>query len=123
EYEAKALGADERRRRLEYELFEEVRRTVAARATELLATARALARLDVFASLAEVAHARGHVRPVVDRDDALTIVEGKHPVLEARLGSPVTPNDLALDRGAPIVILTGPTMAGRTLSLSRAARD
>ena len=121
EYEAKALGADERRRRLEYELFEEVRRTVAARATELLATARALARLDVFASLAEVAHARGHVRPVVDRDDALTIVEGKHPVLEARLGSPVTPNDLALDRDARVVILTGPNMAGKSVYLRQTA--
>jgi DNA mismatch repair protein MutS len=121
EYEAKALGADERRRRLEYELFEEVRRTVAARATELLATARALARLDVFASLADVAHARGHARPVVDRDDALTIVEGRHPVLEARLGSPVTPNDLALDRDARIVILTGPNMAGKSVYLRQTA--
>src|SRR5439155_9900691 len=51
EYEAKALGADERCRRLEYELFEDVRRRVAARAEELLVTARALGRLDVFASL------------------------------------------------------------------------
>jgi DNA mismatch repair protein MutS len=121
EYEAKALGADERRRRLEYELFEEVRRTVAARAAELLTTARALARLDVFASLAEVAHTRGHARPVVDRDDALTIVEGRHPVLEARLGSPVTPNDLALDRDARIVILTGPNMAGKSVYLRQTA--
>ena len=121
EYEAKALGADERRRRLEYELFEEVRRTVAARAAELLTTARALARLDVFASLAEVAHTRGHVRPVVDRDEALTIVEGRHPVLEARLGSPVTPNDLALDRDARIVILTGPNMAGKSVYLRQTA--
>src|SRR5205823_2506470 len=70
EYEAKALGADERRRKLEYELFDEVRRQVAARASELLTTARALARLDALASLAEVAHARGHVRPVVDRGEA-----------------------------------------------------
>src|SRR2546427_48163 len=73
EYEAKALGADERRRRLEYELFDEVRRQVAARASELLTTARALARLDALAALAEGAHARGHVRPVVDRGEALTI--------------------------------------------------
>jgi len=121
EYEAKALGADERRRRLEYELFEEVRRTVAARAAELLTTARALARLDVFASLAEVAHTRGHVPPIVDRDEALTIVEGRHPVLEARLGSPVTPNDLALDGDARIVILTGPNMAGKSVYLRQTA--
>src|SRR5438093_723431 len=121
EYEAKALGADERRRRLEYELFEDVRRRVAARTDELLATARALARLDVFASLAEVAHVRRHVRPLVDHGDALAIVEGRHSVLEARAGHPVTPNDLALDRDARIVILTGPNMSGKSVYLRQTA--
>jgi DNA mismatch repair protein MutS len=117
EYEAKALGADERRRRLEYELFEEVRRTVAARADELMKTARAVAGLDVFASLGEVAHRRGHVRPIVDDGPALTIVEGRHPVLEARAGTPVTPNELALDHDARIIILTGPNMSGKSVYL------
>src|SRR6266850_204123 len=100
---------------------EYVRRRVAARAGELLATARALARLDVFASLAEVAHARGHVRPLVDRGNTLAIVEGRHPVLEARAGTPVTPNDLALDRDARIVILTGPNMSGKSVYLRQTA--
>jgi DNA mismatch repair protein MutS len=117
EYEAKVLGADERRRRLEYELFDDVRRRVAERAPELLVTARALARLDVVAALAEVAHARGHVRPVVDRGDTLAIVDGRHPVLEARPAEPVTPNDLALDAEARIVILTGPNMSGKSVYL------
>ena len=117
EYEAKVLGADERRRRLEYELFDDVRRRVAGHAVTLLATARALARLDVFAALAEVAHVRGHVRPVVDRGDALLITEGRHPVLEARAEAPVTANDLALDDAARIVILTGPNMAGKSVYL------
>ena len=117
DYEGKALGADERRRRLEYELFEDVRHRVAARAEDLLTTARALARLDVFAALGEVAQCRGHVRPVVDDSDALTIVEGRHPVLEARAGTPVTPNDLALDGQTRIVILTGPNMSGKSIYL------
>ncbi|OGK84803.1 MAG: hypothetical protein A2050_03785, partial [Candidatus Rokubacteria bacterium GWA2_73_35] len=117
EYEARALGADERRQRLELELFEDVRRRVAARAPELLVTARALARLDTLGALAEVAHVRGHVRPVVDRSDALQIVEGRHPVLEARAGTPVTPNDVALDGEARIVILTGPNMSGKSVYL------
>src|SRR3989475_720048 len=121
EYEAKALGADERRRRLEYELFDEVRRQVAARASELLTTARALARLDALAALAEVAHARGHVRPVVDRGEALTIADGRHPVLEARPGVVVTPNDLAQDGAGPIVILTGPNMSGKSVYLRQTA--
>ena len=117
EYEARALGADERRQRLEQTLFEDVRGRVAARAPELLATARALARLDVLAALAEVAHVRGHARPAVDRSDALQIVEGRHPVLEARAGTPVTPNDVALDGEARIVILTGPNMSGKSVYL------
>jgi DNA mismatch repair protein MutS len=117
EYEAKVLGAEERRRRLEYELFDEVRSHVAAQAAALLATARALAILDVAAGLAEVAHGRGHVRPTLATDGTLEIVEGRHPVLEARSGLPVTPNDLALDGEARLVILTGPNMAGKSVYL------
>ncbi len=120
-YEGKVLGADERRRRIEYELFERVRRRVADEAGPLLATARALARLDVLAALAEVAHARGHARPTVDRSDALVVVEGRHPVLEARPGAVVTPNDLELDSAARIVILTGPNMAGKSVYLRQVA--
>jgi DNA mismatch repair protein MutS len=117
EYEAKVLGAEERRRRLEYALFDELRGRVAVRAAELLATARALATLDVSAALAEVAHARGHVRPAIEDSAALEIVEGRHPVLEARSGLPVTPNDLALDGEARVVILTGPNMSGKSVYL------
>jgi len=117
EYETKVLGAEERRRRLEYELFEDVRRRVAAEAGPLLATARALARLDVLLALAEVAHLRGHVRPVVDAGDRIEIVDGRHPVLEARSAEPVTPNDLTLDGDARIVILTGPNMSGKSVYL------
>jgi DNA mismatch repair protein MutS len=117
EYEAKVLGAEERRRRLEYQLFDDLRRHVAARAPELLTTARALATLDLAAALAEVAHTRGHVRPVISEDGTLEIVEGRHPVLEARSGQPVTPNDLALDDDARVVILTGPNMAGKSVYL------
>jgi DNA mismatch repair protein MutS len=117
EYESKVLGAEERRRRLEYDLFDELRGRVAACAGELLATARALATLDVLAALAEVAHTRGHVRPVIEEGGGLAIVEGRHPVLEARSGLPVTPNDLALDDEARVVILTGPNMAGKSVYL------
>ena len=120
ECETRVLGADERRRRLEHELFEDVRQRVAARAIDLLKTARAVARLDVLAALAEVAHVRGHVRPVVTQGGAIRIVDGRHPVLEARRGEPVTANDLQLDDAARIVILTGPNMAGKSVYLRQA---
>ena len=117
EYEGKVLGAEERRRRLEYELFDELRGRVAARAADLLGTARALALLDVTAALAEVAHGRGHVRPRIEAGGVLEIVEGRHPVLQARSGLPVTANDLSLDDEARVVILTGPNMAGKSVYL------
>jgi DNA mismatch repair protein MutS len=120
EYEGKVLGAEDRQRRLEYELFEDVRRQVAARAAELSTTARAIGRLDVVAALAEVAHLRGHVRPRVDRGSRLEILDGRHPVLEARSRGPVTPNDLSLDDASRIVILTGPNMAGKSVYLRQA---
>ncbi len=82
-----------------------------------MTTARTLARLDVLLGLAEVAHFRGHVRPVVDAGDRIEIVDGRHPVLEARSTEPVTPNDLALDAEARVVILTGPNMSGKSVYL------
>ena len=121
EYESRILGAEERRRRLEQQLFEDVRRRAAAEAPVLGTTARAVARLDVLAALAEVAHRRGHVRPVVDRSSSLAIVDGRHPVLEARAGQPVTPNDVALDDEARVVILTGPNMSGKSVYLRQVA--
>jgi DNA mismatch repair protein MutS len=117
EHEATVLGAEERRKRLEYELFEDVRRRVAERSADLLRTARALGRLDVIGTLAEVAHLRGHVRPIVDRSETLSIVDGRHPVLEARAGTPVTPNDVSLDGDTRVVILTGPNMSGKSVYL------
>src|SRR5439155_416639 len=86
EAEAKVLGAEERIRRLEYELFEQVRDAVAARAEDLIRTARAIGRLDVLAALAEVAHARGHVRPVVETASILHNVTPRSLVLLDEVG-------------------------------------
>jgi DNA mismatch repair protein MutS len=121
EHEAKVLGAEERARRLEYELFVGVRNAVATEAPDLMRTARAVALLDALAGLAEVAHTRGHVRPLVDDGTALEIVDGRHPVLEAQAARQVTPNDLALDDAATVVILTGPNMSGKSVYLRQTA--
>jgi DNA mismatch repair protein MutS len=122
ECESRALGADERIGRLELELFAEVRAQVAARAQDLLATARALATADALISLAEVAHERGHVRPQVDDSASLEIADGRHPVLELRPDPPFTPNDVALDPSAcQVVILTGPNMSGKSVFMRQTA--
>ncbi|MGH7398537.1 MAG: DNA mismatch repair protein MutS, partial [Candidatus Rokuibacteriota bacterium] len=121
EYESRVLGAEERIGRLEFELFGQVRAEVAREAARLLRTARAVGSLDALASLAEVAHERGYVRPEVDDGLALEIVDGRHPVLEAG-GSPFTPNDVALDpAGCQIMILTGPNMSGKSVFMRQVA--
>ena len=121
EYESRVLGAEERIGRLEFELFGQVRAEVAAQAGPLLRTARAVGSLDALASLAEVAHQRGYVRPEVDEGFALEIVDGRHPVLEAA-GTPFTPNDVSLDPArCQIMILTGPNMSGKSVFMRQVA--
>jgi DNA mismatch repair protein MutS len=122
EYESRVLGAEERIARLEFELFAEVRAQVAARADELLKTARAVGALDALAGLADLAHERGHVRPEVDDALTLDVEDGRHPVLEAPGAAPFTPNDAHLDPAAcQIVILTGPNMSGKSVFMRQTA--
>jgi DNA mismatch repair protein MutS len=122
QHEGKVLGAEERIIRLEVELFEEVRATVARQAPALIATARAVAEADVLAGLAEVAHRRGHLRPLVDAGRTIRIVDGRHPVLETLGDRPFVPNDLTLDaEETQLVILTGPNMSGKSTFMRQAA--
>ncbi|MDR7535256.1 MAG: DNA mismatch repair protein MutS [Armatimonadota bacterium] len=121
--EAQILGAEERTRDREYELFVALRDAVAARAEALLATAAALAEADALLSLAEVAERYGYVRPDVVEEPVLEIRGGRHPVVERLLeGERFVPNDLVLrveDRA--ILIVTGPNMAGKSTLLRQAA--
>jgi DNA mismatch repair protein MutS len=122
EYEGRVLGAEERMAKLELELFQEVRAAVAAEAPALLRTARAVGTLDALASLGEIAHERGYVRPQVDDGRVLDIVEGRHPVLESGGERPFTPNDLHLDPDREqVMILTGPNMSGKSVFMRQAA--
>ncbi|MGH7899551.1 MAG: DNA mismatch repair protein MutS [Candidatus Binatia bacterium] len=123
EYEAKVLGADDRLKKIEAELFDELVKSVAARLPELTATARALGELDCLRSLAEVAVRGRYVRPMLDSSSALEIREGRHPVVERTLpAGRFVPNDAELDPDrAQIVILTGPNMAGKSTYLRQNA--
>ena len=122
EHESRVLGAQERIARLEYQLFLEIRAQVAAHAEELLRTARAVGQLDALASLAELGHERGHVRPLVDDSLGIEISDGRHPVLEVVADTPFTPNDTSLDPAScQIVILTGPNMSGKSVFMRQTA--
>jgi DNA mismatch repair protein MutS len=123
EYEEKVLGAEERIADLEYLLFQELRELVAAEGERIARTADRLAVLDVLAALAELAHERSYCRPLVDDGDNITILEGRHPVIEAMgLGERFVPNDVALDNGENrILIITGPNMAGKSTFMRQVA--
>ena len=123
DYEAKILGADERRVALEQTLFSSLRDEVGAAASRVLALAGRVAAADVVAALAEQAHRHGFCRPVVDDSEVLELYDSRHPVVErlAATGGFV-PNDLHLDtEHEQILIVTGPNMAGKSTLIRQAA--
>jgi len=124
EYEAQVLGAEEKIVELEYRLFCEVRDEVARHyASRLQDIARAVAHLDVFAGLAEVALQQGYVRPEVHDKDTLSITNGRHAVVEnLQTGTRFVPNDTYLDTGTTrLHIITGPNSAGKSTYLRQVA--
>ena len=122
EYEALVLGADERIGDLEHALFKEVLASLHNDGERMLRTARALAALDVAASLAEVSARHGYVRPEIHAGDELQIEAGRHPVVEMSHSEAFVPNDVHLDlEQRQIAILTGPNMAGKSTYLRQVA--
>jgi DNA mismatch repair protein MutS len=121
EYEALVLNAEERIAELEAQLFRQVCQEVAQESPKLMATASALAELDVYASLAEVAERNGYVRPVVDESDEIHIIEGRHPVVELTISEPFVPNDVHLTPEERILVITGPNMSGKSTYIRQVA--
>jgi DNA mismatch repair protein MutS len=122
EYESLILNAEERIVELETTLFKEVCAQIAGAAPRLLATARAIAEVDVYSSLAEVAMRYRYVRPQLTDRDALCIVAGRHPVVELTLkDEPFVPNDVTLSDTELIHIITGPNMSGKSTFLRQVA--
>jgi len=123
EMEGKILGADDKAKALEYELFLKVRATVIAQSAGIQQTAAALAQLDVLAGFAELARHQNYCRPVMTPAGPIEIVEGRHPVLEQTLVEDrFVPNDTTL--AAPdqlVLIITGPNMAGKSTYIRQVA--
>jgi DNA mismatch repair protein MutS len=117
------LAAEDRANDLEYDLFVDLRRQVAAQSDRLLAAARVLAELDVLAALAEAAARYGYVRPEVTGERVLDIRAGRHPVVEQALpgGVPFVPNDVRLGNDERLLIITGPNMAGKSVLVRQVA--
>ena len=123
EYESLILNAQDRISELEGALFRQVCQQVAGYAEPILRTARAIANIDVFASLAEVASRYGYVRPALDEGDEVLIRQGRHPVVERMLPpGDFVANDTGLSSGGEqLIILTGPNMAGKSTYIRQVA--
>ena len=118
EYEAKVLGAEERIAGREGELVDALRRGVALAIGRIQQTAGLLARLDVWAGLADLAHRDAYVRPEVNDGFVIHLEGSRHPVVERMMPREAfIPNDVLLDEAARIIVLTGPNMAGKSTLL------
>ena len=118
EMEGKILGAEERAKALEIQIFQSLRADVLDQVLPLQETAAAAGGVDALASLAETARLFGYARPVVEDSPVLEISEGRHPVLDQRAGESFVPNDTLLDaEGKRMGIITGPNMAGKSTYL------
>jgi DNA mismatch repair protein MutS len=118
EYETRVLHAEERIREIEGRLFAEVCRQVNAGRAELISAADAVARLDCAAALAEAAARNDYVRPELTEETALDIREGRHPVVERFLEEErFVPNDIRLEPGEIVRVITGPNMSGKSTYL------
>jgi DNA mismatch repair protein MutS len=123
EYESLILNAQERLAELESTIYRQVLGQVGLAAERILETASAVAQLDVFSSLGEVAVRSGYVRPELNEGNVISISNGRHPVVERMLdGESFIPNDTYLsNEDAQMIILTGPNMAGKSTYLRQVA--
>ena len=109
--------------KLETELFQVLRLRVAQESDKIQRVASAIALIDVLQSLAETARLQGYYRPTVDESRLLTIVEGRHPVVESVVGKETfIPNDTLLDGNQErMMLITGPNMAGKSTYIRQVA--
>ena len=123
EVEQKIIGAQEQSVRLEMQLFSEIRDRIAERIGSIQRTAQALKELDVFQSLSRVASENHYIRPNITSDGSLSIVEGRHPVVERNMkDGEFIPNDTVLDCDENrMMIITGPNMAGKSTYMRQVA--
>ena len=123
ELEDVILGAEDKLYALEYDLYCQIRDTIASHVQRIKTTAKAVAKTDVFTSLAFVADHNSFVRPMINEEGKINIKDGRHPVVEQMISHDMfVANDTLLDNGANrISIITGPNMAGKSTYMRQTA--
>lgn len=123
ELEDMILGAEDKLYALEYELYSEVRERIAGEVVRIQKTAKAIAQIDVFTSMAYVAERNNFVRPSINEKGVIDIKNGRHPVVEKMIPNEMfIANDTYLDdKKNRISIITGPNMAGKSTYMRQTA--
>src|SRR3990172_6512750 len=123
EYEDKILGAEEKIKNIEYQIFEEIRKRVAEEGKRILKMAGIISEIDVLSTLSEVASRDDYTCPDINEGDTIEIIDGRHPILEKIIeGERFVPNDTCLDsHNNQIMIITEPNMAGKTTYMRQTA--
>ena len=123
ELEDTILGAEDRLTSLEYELFRDVRKQISCNVSRIQKTARAIAQIDVFASLALVASQNNYCKPKINESGIIDIKNGRHPVVEKMITNDMfIENETYLDQHKNrISIITGPNMAGKSTYMRQTA--
>ena len=122
ELEAKIIGAKDRREQLEYEMFEQMLKTISGELSRFQASAESVAILDTLCSLAETAVRNDYVRPRLNTEGIINIRSGRHPVVEKVMKTPFVTNDTYLDlKDDRCAVITGPNMAGKSTYMRQVA--
>ncbi|BCB96635.1 DNA mismatch repair protein MutS [Dissulfurispira thermophila] len=134
EYETKVIGAEDRLRELEYEIYMNILEKMQKYTSQLLETSAQIAIMDFLLSLSTVAKRYDYVRPVISDSDVIEIVDGRHPVIERLLGikgqgagvrsldEKFIPNSTRIDcKENRLLIITGPNMAGKSTYMRQTA--
>ena len=114
EKEALILNAEERIFELEYELFCQIRDKMREEVLELKKTAEVLSEIDALISLSVVSDEYHLVKPTINDDNKIEIIDGRHPVVECVSKEAYVPNDIKMDEATDILLITGPNMSGKS---------
>ncbi|NTU42841.1 MAG: DNA mismatch repair protein MutS, partial [Nitrospirales bacterium] len=129
EYEAKVLGAEDRLKALEYELYTEIIAKLQSYTAMMLETSARIAFADFLLALATIAKRHGYVKPEVTEGDLIEIINGRHPVIERLItrydsasGERFIPNNTLIDcTDNRLIVITGPNMAGKSTFMRQTA--
>ena len=108
------LNAEERLNNLEYDLFNEIKDEIKKYIHGLQKVSSKIAFYDVMQSFASVAEENNFVKPTINENEIVNIIDGRHPVVESVIKDEYTPNDVIMDEKTNVLLITGPNMSGKS---------